>query len=137
MAELEIVGFKFEHMRDARTTLGEMLMPPTHAVTLERSPSFSGFLGGEYVGSAGIIKIWPRRWQAWAHLTPLAKDCIRPVIKKTRSFCELIEGRIEATVPDGFPEGDRFARACGFQPEGFMRQFFADGRGATMYARVK
>ena len=137
MANLELVKFKFEHMRSVKNTLGENLIPPTQAVILERSPSFSGFIDGEYVGSAGIVKIWPRRWQAWAHLALPAKEAIRSIVRATRAFCDLIEGRIEAAVPEDFPGGDRFARACGFEKEGFMRHYFADGRGATLYARVR
>lgn len=141
MGEVVVVPFKFEHIVALGEASGQMLMPPTEAVLLERHPSFSGLTpDGQVVGCAGVVKIWKGRWQAWAHVSkPLAKQYLYEIIKETRKFLSnLGPGRVEAAVLYGNQDHIRFAKTCGFNrvEAEHMAKYLPDGSAATLVARV-
>lgn len=142
MPDMQVVPFKFEHVVSLGDAVGEMLVPPTEAVLLERHDSFTGLTAdGQVVGCAGVVKIWPRRWMAWAHVSkPLVAEYKLQVVRAVRKFLDgLGPGRVEAAVVLGEPQNERFALACGFDrlecP--FMEKYLADGRAAKLMTRVR
>lgn len=142
MRKLEVVPFRFEHIATLGEAVGEMLIPPTEAVLLERHPSFTALTdAGQVVGCGGVVKIWPRRWVAWAHVSrPLVAVYKRAVVREVRKFLDTLgPGRVEAAIVLGEPQHERFAVACGFDrlecP--FMEKYLADGRAAKSLARIR
>lgn len=141
MARMNVVPYRFEHIQKLGEAAGEMLMPPTEAVQLERFPSWTGLTpDGEVIGCAGVVKIWKGRWQAWAYVSkPLARQYLYDVVKEIRKFLkELGPGRVEAAVLLGEQDHAKFAKVCGFDrlEAPLMEKYLPDGRAAQLFARV-
>jgi len=143
MANINVVPFRFEHIVQLGDAVGQMLMPPTEAVLLEREKSFTGLADdGRVIGCAGVVKIWKGRWMAWAHIsTELAPIYLTGIVRNIRKFLDdLGPGRVEASVVYGEERFAKFAKSCGFTtletPEP-MEKFFPDGSAGQLFSRVK
>lgn len=94
---------------------------------------------GRVVGCAGIIPIWPGRFQAWAYIAEdIGPAGMVALTRAVRRFLALQHGRIEAHVVTGFKQGERWAKLLGFKRETPkpMRSFMPDGSSANLFARV-
>jgi hypothetical protein len=143
MAKVNLVPFKFEHIVQLGDAAGQMLMPPTEAVLLEREKSLTALTpDGRVIGCAGVVKIWKGRWMAWAHLSSeLGALYLTDVVRAVRKFLDdLGPGRVEASVLYGEERFAKFAKACGFTkletPEP-MEKYFPDGASGQLYSRVR
>lgn len=95
---------------------------------------------GRVAGCAGIIPIWPGRFQAWAYIAAdIGPAGMIALTRAVRRFLAVHDGRIEAHVVDGFKEGERWAKMLGFKRETPrpMRGFMPNGAAANLFARVR
>ncbi len=105
--------------------------------------SYSGFAGDRYLGSAGLIPLWPGRAMAWALVVSTVDR--RQMLTIHRWVNEFLDEaqqdkryrRIEASVLDGFVQAQKWVERLGFQREGYMKCYDPDGRDHHLYARVK
>lgn len=138
-----ILPFKGWHVAEMSDFAGQAWMAPhfekEDAATLERlGPAFSGALGGEIIGCAGLIICHERRAIAWALLSSRALQHFKPVHRAVRNFLrDQRISRIEAHVDCDFPAARRWVEALGFSIEvERMQRFLPDGRDASMWVRL-
>lgn len=110
------------------------------AAALAQHTSWTGWIGADVVGCAGIVPIWQGRSFVWALL---GKGCAPHMLAITRLVREQLDAhenrRIEATVLHGFEAGERWARMLGFKretPDG-MQFYDPMGRTLSLYSRIK
>ncbi len=93
------------------------------------------------IAIAGIIPQWPGRAVAWAVLSSGMSTAefvrvSRAIIHGLDYYQEVKKFyRIETNVYEEFPQGHRWARRLGFEPEGLMREY-RPGEDHRMYARI-
>lgn len=139
-----LVPFRSEHvvgmrLQEAQRPLSDVITPDGLR-ELEGRFSVTLMLDGRPVVSAGAVEIWPGRAYVWSFLSD---DVPRKSFIELQGFAkQFIEGlpfrRLEAAVECSFKAGHRWVRSLGFVEEApLMKAFQADGRDATLYARVK
>jgi hypothetical protein len=145
-AQLEFIPFRPEHLRSlhlqaAQRYLQPLLDRPDYGAALATPYAWSGTIGGNLVGCAGLLPSWPGRATAWALLTPALSA--RHFLRAHHKVRDVLEAalragnrRIETTVDAAFDAGHRWVRALGFEPEGLMRAYSPDGRDHFLYART-
>lgn len=108
-------------------------------ILIDGGPSFSLICDeGVVWGCAGVCQLDPHRANAWALIREGIGGNFFRFHKEVYSFlCNTEYNRVEMAVDTEFQESERWARMLGFELEGYMRQYFPDGRDAYLYARVK
>lgn len=145
--QLTFAAFRPEHLpmlqlQAAQAYLQPLVARPDYAAALTGPYAWSGLIGHNVIGCAGLLPQWPGRAIAWALLTRelSAAHFLRAhhkVIAVLRSAHANGIRRIETTVDAGFDAGHRWARALGFSPEGLMRAYSPDGRNHVLYAHIR
>lgn len=118
----------------------EPLLDDRHLQNLESSAfCYSIFDNGEILASGGVMLYWPGRGEAWAFVAKDASNRALSIVKIAREALDVTSiARIEATVGCNFIQGHKLLIALGFNIECHrMRKYYADGRDASLYARVK
>jgi len=102
-------------------------------------PAFSGAVGGDIIGSAGLIVCHPQRAIAWAVFSRASGRHFAAIHRAVRRFLDEQEiARIEAHVDCEFSAALRWVAALGFTQEiDCMEKFMPDGRAAAMWVRVR
>lgn len=109
-----------------------------HYEQLAQTPAFSVLDGDEVLMCAGVIQVWPGRHVCWSMLAESVGHrmvyCVRYAL---RFLAEQPAGRYEMDVEFGHAEGERLARALGFELETLrMTAFYPNGGDGTLYVRV-
>jgi|SRR3954471_11614472 len=94
---------------------------------------------GRVLACGGLVRFWENRAEAWAIFD---KYCGTEFLLIHRATLRLMEvspfRRIEATVELGFKEGHRWMKSLGFKQEcAKLEKYFANGKDAALYARVR
>lgn len=135
-----ILPFKGRHVSALSDYAGQAWMAPhVNDYALEDlGPAFSGAVGGEIIGCAGLIVCHEQRAIAWALLSSRASRHFASVHRSVRNFLrDQRVSRIEAHVDCDFPAARRWVEALGFSIEvERMRRFLPDGRDASMWVRL-
>lgn len=135
---IDIMPFRFEHVDLIKGQPDQIFMRPSDLVHLEGNNAFSGFVEGECIGCMGVVKIWPKRYHAWAYLSSSTGPYMLEIMRRTRGFLHSLgDCRVEASVLADFEKGQRFARMVGLTletPEP-MRKYL-NGKDAYLYAWV-
>lgn len=93
---------------------------------------------GGVIAIAGVHEYWEGRGEAWILTTAMKKKEFLAIHRAAIRFLDGHRGRVECVVAADFPQGKRWARMLGFQPEStVMRQYFPNGGDAFLYARVR
>lgn len=102
-------------------------------------PAFSGAVGGEIIGCAGVITVHERRAIAWALLSNHAPRYFLSIHKAVAAFLgDQAPPRVEAYVDAEFPQAKRWVEALGFICEcDNMRDFFPGGRAGSLWTKLK
>ena len=102
-------------------------------------PCFSGAVGGEIIGSAGLVKVHDYRAIAWAILSNDAPNHFKSIHKAAKAFfSDQPFKRVEAYIDEDFPAARRWIEKLGFQLEAeHLRYHLPDGRSASLWARIK
>ena len=141
-----VIPFKAGHIEELATYGGQTWaieyftdngMDPS--VYEQAGPAFSGAIGGNIVGCAGLITVHERRATAWALFSNKAPQYFLSIHKAVSAFLKAQEvPRIEAYVDTQFPQAKRWVEALGFSCEcALMRDFFPGGRSAALWAKLK
>lgn len=109
------------------------VQPPETSFSIERD--------GMVLGVFGFVEMYPGRAAVFAFVS---KDAGRYMTAIVRALRRTIEWgaptfgfeRLEMSVIENFPAGDRMARLLGFEYEGMMRKYYK-GRNYKLFARVK
>lgn len=135
---IQVMPFRFEHVDQIKGQPDQVFMKPTEMVHLEGHQGFSGFVGDECMGCMGVVRIWPKRYHAWAYLSSSTGPYMLEITRKTRGFLKSLgDCRVEASVLADFDKGQRFARLVGMTletPEP-MRNYIK-GKSAYLYSWV-
>lgn len=137
---MRVVPFRAEHLRAiAQQGTDSDWFAPEQLARLEGLRSYTGLVGDEVVGCAGVVEQWPGRFVAWAYFSPRAKRYWKSIHKAVKAFLfSLPARRIEMDVRYGFKDGLRWAVRLGFLVEAPRRvAYFADGSDAVTLALVK
>lgn len=98
---------------------------------------FTATSDGKPIATVGLFHFWPGRRYAWAFL---ADDFCACKLSLTRAIHRWLryhgQGRIETAVQCHDPKAIRWAEGFGFQREGLMRRWDANGNDCYMYARI-
>jgi hypothetical protein len=112
-------------------------LPPGALERLAEHPSLTGLYQGEPVACFGIVPDTLGSATMWAFLSA---DSGRHMLMFTRSALRFLElypfRRVEATAPVEFGPGCKWLELLGFENEGRMRRYGADGADHYRYARV-
>ncbi len=127
----DLVKLNVQHQQAHELDLS--IQPPESSFTLEQD--------GVILGVFGFVKMYRGRAAVFAFVS---KDAGRWMTAVVRALKRTIEwgvptfgfDRLEMSVLEGFPAGDRMARMLGFEYEGMMRKYFK-GRNYKLFARVK
>lgn len=97
--------------------------------------------GEEFLGCAGILKIWEGRGFAWMAVSrKVGRFHMLAIHRRTMAVINTATDlglyRLETTVRTGFAAGRRWALMLGFEREGTMRRYAPDGGDHDLYARV-
>lgn len=97
-------------------------------VRFSRAYAYTMTVNGKVVCIAGVIEIWKGLGEAWAIVSPDAKDhalamhrLALPLIKIW--FKEMELHRLQATVQSNLPVNLKWAKTLGFQPEATLRSY--------------
>lgn len=140
---MNIVPFAPEHLRalvlqDAQAWMGPMLQHDYGESLRRGGPCFTAMDGDHVLACAGVLRMWENRDYAWALL---AQDCgahFVGIYRGIKRFLDLHDTRrVETAVDSKFAAGHRLMELLGFEREGLMRAYLADGRDCDLYARVK
>ena len=117
----------------------EPYLSSDHAQSLAKFTSFTGEVDGCIVVCAGVADIWEGRGTAWAYLS---RDAARSALAITRAVKRFLEitpmKRIEAAVDAEFGRANKWTKNLGFEIETpLAKSYFADGRNAVLYVKVK
>lgn len=140
---MKVIPFEPDHLKtlalqDSQTWLMPMLNPEYGESLLKAGDCFTAIEGDEILGCAGTMKIWEGRIIAWALISGKSGAHFVGIFKAIKRYLDLNDARrIEATVDVDFKEGHRLMRLLGFEYEGLMRKYLADGRDMCLYARVR
>lgn len=141
---MRLVKFKAEHLQkirlqDAQKDFAIQFENPAYGMALEQTThSYTGIHDGEIIFCAGAQEVWENRALVWALLSESAPKHLRQIHKYTSAFLAQAKWkRMETTVENSFKQGHRWAKLLGFEPEGLMRSYAADGTDYMLYARVK
>lgn len=100
--------------------------------------AWAAVMDGEVIAAAGMFEVWSGRALGWALFSDTALAnfiAIHRVARKVLADCPW--RRIEIAVDRNHAAGVRWAERLGFQREGLMRAYTADGRDCFLYARVR
>lgn len=140
---MEIVPFNLEHLRELalqpmQAWMGDRLTPEYGKSIQVAGPCFTAVHNGAVLGCAGVVRMWAGRDQAWALL---GGECGRHFVGIVRGMARFLDAhpthRVEAVVAHDFAQAHRMIQMLGFEHEGLMRGYMADGRDADLYARIK
>jgi len=107
------------------------------------NPSFTGFWDEEIIGCAGVTPVWHGRAIAWALISIHAGPArMLAIHRDVGEFLDDVQRRpefrrIEATCAREFTAARRWVIMLGFQHEGLMRRYDAQGVDHDLYARVR
>lgn len=137
--------FQPRHIRRLVGIQGEQAEDAVFAISLEEAagyaahPSWTGWIGADVVGCAGIIPVWENRSMVWALI---GERCGPHMLKITRFVREQLRAhparRVEATVLTGFEAGEQWMELLGFKcetPNG-MCSYDPAGRTMSLYSRI-
>ncbi len=149
---IEFVPAQPQHLRDVKIEDEAItkLLSDHSDTTIGGSPEIlrtrarTMLLGGRPIACFGVIPMWSGVVQAWALLSHEALEhhsraLSRYVLRRLHQL-EDEKGvvRIQAAVADGFLASHRWHQFLGFEVEGYMRRYGADGVGGFyLYARVR
>jgi RimJ/RimL family protein N-acetyltransferase len=141
---LILIPFRASHIDEMRGFGGQTWAEAHFDSTDPRSfetlgPCWSGAVGGEIIGSAGLIKVHDYRAIAWAMLSNEAPKHFKSIHKAAKAFfSDQPFKRVEAYIDEEFPAARRWIKALGFQLEKeHLRYFLPDGRSAALWARIR
>ena len=108
---------------------------------LQDKLAFTGVVNDKPIFAAGMKMVWGQVAEGWVIATnemwnhPLG---VAKAIKK--DFAKIaIENniqRVQTSIRKDFPQGSRFAKWLGLEPEGLMRKAGYDGSDLYRYARI-
>lgn len=109
-----------------------------HYEKLAKTPAFTVMDGDEVLMCAGVLQVWPGRAVCWSMLAEgIGHRMVACVRHALRFLAEQPAGRYEMDVEFGHAEGERMARALGFELETpRLRAFYPNGGDGTMFVRV-
>jgi len=142
---MHLLPFKPDHLQELADYGGQEWMKALAAeeylARFMEGPCFSGAVSGEIIGAAGVMPVDGPRGLAWCVLSSRAPLHWRAVHKAVKAFLaeQTRFARVEAYVDPGFTAAVRWVKTLGFEQETPlpMRQFFADGRSALLFAMVR
>jgi RimJ/RimL family protein N-acetyltransferase len=141
---MKIIPFEPEHLKDIKVQGGQLDWQlynyETYGAELKKAGMAYTAVDneGRIIGCAGIIKIWTGRGEAWAlfgggwqrHYIGITKAVLRGLrLSNLR--------RIEANVRADFDKAQAWITYLGFNEEGYMRKYGADGADFIRYARIR
>lgn len=120
--DYRVVPFKAHHyewLRESNPTADGGAFDATRAVLeqLETQNSWTGVVDGSPVVCAGTYRQWPGRHVAWAYLGKSTGPHMLWITKQVLANLERVQGRVELTVRQDFPLGQRWAKMLGFRVE--------------------
>lgn len=137
-----IIPFRGAHIDEMATLGGQAWMKPHFAENDPRAyeslgPCFTGTVGGNVIGCAGLIMCNAQRAIAWALFTDEARRHFKSVHQAVKHFlASQPVKRLEAYVDCDFEAGQRWTARLGFSLElDRMRHFLPDGRDASLWVR--
>lgn len=104
-------------------------------------PAFTAYCEGRKIACTGITLLWGGVGEAWIVVSRNARKYIalpgsvRWLLDKVQKKMKL--RRVQATVRVDNPQGRRLARWLGFEDEGVLLGYAADGMACWILARVR
>lgn len=110
----------------------------------EEGHAYTGIEAGTVYICSGIVPVWPGRWQLWSAVSKYAGPA--KMLWIHRQALEWLDGmqksspvefmRIEATAKADEPHSIRWLEMLGFEIEGRLRCYDANGNDHLLYARI-
>lgn len=135
---MTVVPFRVEHYEQL-DAVAKPVLTSGEVVALERAPSWTALAGNQVVACAGVVKMWPGRYTAWAFLGDASRGYMREITKAVRAFLDMLDARrVELSVELGFKQGHQWARMLGFTLETpVMPAYGVGGEPHAMYVKLK
>lgn len=140
--DFRVVPFKAHHyewLRESNPTADGGLFVATRSVLeqLERQNSWTGVVDGNPIVCAGTYQQWPGRHTAWAYLGKSTGPHMHWITKQVLANLEKLQGRVELTVRQDFPVGQRWAKMLGFRVETpLLERFGPQGESHVGFVRI-
>lgn len=101
-------------------------------------PAVMVYAADRPIGALGALPHWPGRASCWALLADGIGSLMVPLTRAVTAWLETApHRRLECTCAADDARGHRWANLLGFEREGLMRAYGADGRDYVLYARVR
>lgn len=115
-----------------------LTMRRSHLVSLDAGDAVTLMLDGKPIACFGVLRIWPGFGEAWLILGEKAKQHVKSVyraIKASLTFIVLAGTyhRIQCTVLETFPAGNRLATHLGFTLEHPIREAGPNKENLNLY----
>jgi hypothetical protein len=138
-----LVPFQIDHLRQVKARapleLGVCLQRVDALMLL--GPAYTGMVGDQVLGCAGIVRLWPGVGEAWTIFSdevcrhPLwLQKAVKTVIGTTMLTLSL--SRLQAVARADSERNCRWLQSLGFTWEGNMPKFGSDGATYARYARI-
>lgn len=136
----EVVAYRWEHLAGMtfQASQKHYAIGEAQAKGVDNGLAWTGLFDGRPIACAGLVPIWPGRYEAWAFFCEDFPTVVFPAIHAAaiRRMNKLRARRIETPLDPTAPNAARWARLLGFEIEGTMRGYAPDGRDMLLAARV-
>lgn len=114
-------------------------LPAAQAKVLEGVHSYTAWVDGVPLISAGLVEYWPGRCEAWATIAYDAGKHFVAITRAVRRYLNVAPfDRIEAHVDLKFAQAPRWAAMLGFTLECALKpKYFPNGNDAACYVMVR
>lgn len=139
---MKIEPFKPEHLERLEAQTGRYYpqISPENRITLGQiGLSFTCLKDDRVLACGGVVQYWENRAEGWCIFDQNLKFEMMGVHRAALRLLETAPfKRIEAVVNSQFYQGNRWAKALGFQVEALrLKNYFADGADANLYSRIR
>ena len=111
-------------------------------ININEGPSFTLEREGKIIWCGGIRIFWDGVGEAWCLVSEEGSHFPKLILSSTKKMLDFMQKdlklhRVQATSRTDIPSFWKFLEHLGFEREGVLRKFGADGADSYLYARVR
>jgi hypothetical protein len=126
------------NLQESQSVFSEAMENEAYQMQLCAHPGYAATHQGVVLAMGGVMPFWQGRVFGWMLMGDNLGRRMAVVHRYVSRFLDEQDAdRIETVVLDGFDAGHRWAQMLGFEWEGLMKKWGADGCDYHLYARVR
>jgi len=136
----DVTNMKVRDVELSRVSLKAFL--PEMRTNMKEGPSFTLEVDGKVIWCGGIRVFWEGVGEAWCLISDEGARMPKTVFSSIKKILDFVQKdlalhRVQATARIDIPMFHKFLEHLGFEREGVLRKFLADGTDSYIYSRVR